>query len=132
MAWYRRLLLGPLFLLLACTGSFPTPQWGTSARTGPASYQQCINPYGASNPACVAAGVSPGQAFAPAAVRGSQAVGTVVRAAEALQGFITVTRFLDAAQQSTVEAILKTCVEEANRSVDEKLFGKDRTLPDSE
>jgi hypothetical protein len=119
-------------LLSACAGTTPSPEWGAPGGSSPASYQQCVNPYGASNPACVAAGVTPGQALTPAAIRGGQTVGTALRATEVLQGFITVTRFLDAAQKDAVEDILKACVEEANRSVDEKLFGKNRTLPDSE
>jgi hypothetical protein len=55
-----------------------------------------------------------------------------VRVAEAVQGFIALTRFLDAAEQSAVERIIESCVKEANRSVDEQLFGKGRSLPDSE
>ncbi len=56
----------------------------------------------------------------------------VAQVAEAVQGFITVTRFLDEAQRSIVEEIIQTCVREANRKVDEDLFGKNRSLPDSE
>jgi hypothetical protein len=51
---------------------------------------------------------------------------------EAIQGFITVSRFLDAAEKAVVENILVECVKEANTKVDEELFGKNRTLPDSE
>lgn len=55
-----------------------------------------------------------------------------VQLADIIQGFITVTRFLDEAQKSTVENILWDCAREANTKVDEELFGKNRSLPDSE
>jgi hypothetical protein len=55
-----------------------------------------------------------------------------VRVAESLLGFITVTRFLDEAEQKLAEDIVAKCVEEANTQVDEDLFGKGRSLPDSE
>jgi hypothetical protein len=55
-----------------------------------------------------------------------------VQTAEILQGFIHVTRFLDEAQKGVVEDVLKECVQAANREVDDELFGKERSLPDSE
>ena len=130
--WLRWLLLVPLLLLTACAGPIPGAGWRTSGSVGPASYQQCVNPYGASNPACVAAGVSTGEALAPAAVRVGQAAGTAVRAAEVLQGLITLHRFLTDSERKIVEGILKDCVKEANTKVDDELFGKGRSLPDSE
>jgi hypothetical protein len=130
--WWRGCIPVPLLLLQACTGSTPRPGWGTPGGAGTASYQQCVNPYGASNPACIAAGVPPGQALTPAAIRGGQTVGTALRATEALQRFITVTRFLDQAEQRLVESIVERCVKEANTQVDEELFGQGRSLPDSE
>jgi hypothetical protein len=75
---------------------------------------------------------STGEILVPAATRAGQVIEKVVQVAEAIQGFVTVTRFLDESQKETVEDILKKCVQEANTKVDEKLFGKDRTLPDSE
>jgi hypothetical protein len=56
----------------------------------------------------------------------------VVQATEVLQGFITVSRFLDEAQKAAVEDVLRDCVREANTKVDDELFGKGRSLPDSE
>ncbi|ATB29943.1 hypothetical protein [Melittangium boletus] len=56
----------------------------------------------------------------------------VVQAAEVLQGVITVSRYLDEAQKRVVEDILVVCVREANTKVDDELFGKGRSLPDSE
>ncbi len=70
--------------------------------------------------------------LAPAAARVSPVVEKVVQAVEAAQGFITVTRFLDEAQKGIVEDILRGCVREANTKVDDELFGKGRSLPDSE
>ncbi|PTL79255.1 hypothetical protein [Vitiosangium sp. GDMCC 1.1324] len=54
------------------------------------------------------------------------------QATEAIQGFLTVSRFLDVDQKKVVEDILVLCVREANTKVDEELFGKGRALPDSE
>ncbi|HYO59960.1 hypothetical protein [Archangium sp.] len=59
-------------------------------------------------------------------------LGKVIQATEAIQGFITVTRFLDEAQKAAVEDILEQCVQAANKKVDDELFGKGRSLPDSE
>ncbi|MFL5358917.1 hypothetical protein [Archangium sp.] len=64
--------------------------------------------------------------------RAGQVLEKAAQAAEALQGFITVTRFLDEAQKGIVEDVLKKCVKEANTKVDDELFGKGRSLPDSE
>ncbi len=68
----------------------------------------------------------------PVATRAGQLLDKAVLAAETLHGFIQVTRFLDEAQKAVVEEVLKGCVREANRTVDEELFGKERSLPDSE
>ena len=139
VAWFCRFLPVPLLLLPACANPTLSPGWGPPSRgwgtpggTVPASYQQCINPYGASNPACVAAGVTTKEVAGSVSAGAGRAAETAVRVAEAIQGFITVTRFLDASQKKTVESILTKCVREANREVDEKLFGKGRSLPDSE
>jgi hypothetical protein len=66
------------------------------------------------------------------ATQAGQVLDKVVRVAEAIQGFVTVTRFLDEAERQAVEKILVECVREANTKVDEELFGKNRSLPDSE
>ncbi len=68
----------------------------------------------------------------PAATRTGQVLEKAVQAAEALQGLITVSRFLDEAQKKVVENILVSCVKDADTKVDEELFGKGRALPDSE
>src|SRR5512143_2010700 len=88
-AWCHGLFPAPL-LLVACVAAPSTPMWGTSRAEGLTSYQQCVNPYGPSNPACVApVASSTGEILAPTAIRAGQALGTVVRAAQAIQGFIT-------------------------------------------
>ncbi|WNG36284.1 hypothetical protein F0U61_23380 [Archangium violaceum] len=68
----------------------------------------------------------------PAATRASQVLEKAAQVTEVLQGFITVSRFLDEAQKKVVEEVLVACVREANTQVDEELFGKERSLPDSE
>jgi len=68
----------------------------------------------------------------PLAVRSAPALEKVIQASEILQGFITVSRFLDEAQRGIVEDVLRECVREANTKVDDELFGKGRSLPDSE
>ncbi|HEX5754430.1 MAG TPA: hypothetical protein VFZ09_50065 [Archangium sp.] len=75
---------------------------------------------------------STGEIIAPGAVRAGQVLETVIQATEALQGFITVSKFLDETQKKAVEEILVACVKEANTKVDDELFGKGRSLPDSE
>ncbi|WNG61316.1 hypothetical protein F0U59_46385 [Archangium gephyra] len=75
---------------------------------------------------------STGELLAPGAVRAGQVLEKVIQATEALQGFITVSRFLDEAQKKAVEEILVACAKEANTQVDDELFGKGRSLPDSE
>ncbi|WNG54123.1 hypothetical protein F0U59_04435 [Archangium gephyra] len=75
---------------------------------------------------------STGEILVPAAVQTGRALGKVAQAVEALQGFITVSKFLDEAQKAVVEDILRDCVREANTKVDDELFGKGRSLPDSE
>jgi hypothetical protein len=93
--------------------------------------------YSRFNQSCGAACAAPvnastGEILVPAATQTGQVLGKVVQAAEVLHGFITVTRFLDEAQKGVVETILWECVREANVKVDEDLFGKGRSLPDSE
>ncbi|MBM7111918.1 hypothetical protein [Archangium primigenium] len=68
----------------------------------------------------------------PATVRVAPAAEKLVQVAEALQGLLTVSRFLDGSQKKAVETILVTCVREANTQVDNELFGQGRSLPDSE
>jgi hypothetical protein len=65
-------------------------------------------------------------------MRARPVVEKAAQAIEALQGFITVSKFLDEAQKGAVEEILWKCVREANTKVDDELFGKGRSLPDSE
>ncbi|HYO72011.1 MAG TPA: hypothetical protein VEU33_38645 [Archangium sp.] len=89
------------------------------------------------NQSCGAACAAPvnastGELLAPAATRTGQVIGKALEAAEVLQGFITVSRFLDETQKGVVEDILWECVKQANTKVDDELFGKDRSLPDSE
>jgi hypothetical protein len=115
----RRWLLTLLLFLSACAGVTPSHQWGNSP--GPASFQQCVNPYGASNPACVTAGVSAAEGAAPAAVSAGQAVGAAVRAAETLKGLLTLHRFLTGAELDRVEAIIKECVVKADEDVNARI-----------
>lgn len=68
----------------------------------------------------------------PAATQASRVLEKAAQVTEVIQGFITVNRFLDEAQKKVVEEILVACVKEANTQVDEELFGKGRSLPDSE
>ncbi|ATB28506.1 hypothetical protein [Melittangium boletus] len=75
---------------------------------------------------------STGEFLVPAATRATQVIEHTRRVTEAIQGALTVARFLDEAQKQTVEEILKDRTREANRTVDEQLFGKGRSLPDSE
>jgi len=89
------------------------------------------------NQSCGAACAAPvnastGEILAPAATQTGQVLGRVVQAVEVLQGLITVSKFLDEAQKSAVEDILRDCVREANTKVDDELFGKGRSLPDTE
>ncbi|HYO72463.1 MAG TPA: hypothetical protein VEU33_40970, partial [Archangium sp.] len=65
-------------------------------------------------------------------VRTGQVLEKVIHATEALQGFLTVSRFLDESQKKAVEEILVACAKEANTKVDDELFAKGRSLPDSE
>ena len=66
------------------------------------------------------------------ATRVGPVVEKVVQATEVLQGFISVSKFLDEAQKAVVEDVLRDCVREANTKIDDELFGKGRSLPDSE
>lgn len=112
------------FLCLSCSRH----SWGGPPVTGGRSRfnQSC-------GAACAApVNASTGEVLAPTATHAGHVFKKVVQAAEVLQGFITVTRFLDEAQKGVVEDILWKCAQEANRKVDEELFGKDRSLPDSE
>lgn len=123
------LVVSAAILCLSCsTVQFQSqPSWhGQSAGSRSQFNQSC-------GAAC-AAPVNPGtgEILAPAVPQAGQVLENVVRAAEAIQGFITVSRFLDEAQKEAVESILVDCVRQANTKVDEELFGKDRMLPDSE
>ncbi len=68
----------------------------------------------------------------PAATRTGQVLEKVVQTAEALHGLLVVTRFLDEAQRKRAETILEACASEANFKVNEELFGKGNSLPESE
>ncbi|WNG34695.1 hypothetical protein F0U61_14350 [Archangium violaceum] len=68
----------------------------------------------------------------PAATRAGQVLGKVVQAAEALHGLLTVTKFLDEAQRKHAETILEACASEANFKINEEVFGKGNSLPESE
>ncbi|MFY0572386.1 hypothetical protein ACN28E_52295 [Archangium lansingense] len=65
----------------------------------------------------------------PAATRAGQVFGKAVQAAEVIQGFINVSKFLDEAQKERAEKIIVECVKEAHFKVEEELFGKGKTLP---
>jgi hypothetical protein len=111
------------FLCLSCSHH----SWGRPVSGGRSQFNQSCGA------ACAApANASTGELLAPTAMQAGHVLKKVVQAAEVLQGFITVSRFLDEAQKGIVEDILWTCAQEANRKVDEELFGKDRSLPDSE
>ncbi|PTL79995.1 hypothetical protein [Vitiosangium sp. GDMCC 1.1324] len=56
----------------------------------------------------------------------------VVEVAETLHGLLNVMKFLDEAQRKKAEAILEECASEANFKVNEELFGKGKSLPESE
>jgi hypothetical protein len=56
----------------------------------------------------------------------------VVQATEALQGLLTVSKFLDEAQRTKAEEILAECASAANFKVNEELFGEGKSLPESE
>nr|QKW93792.1 hypothetical protein [Vitiosangium cumulatum] len=105
----------------------PQPSWGGQLDDGRSRFNQSCG-------AACAAPVNPstGEILAPAATQAGGVLEKVVQAAEAVQGFITVSRFLDDAQKGIVEDVLRECVREANTKVDEELFGKGRSLPDSE
>ena len=59
-------------------------------------------------------------------------LGKAVEAAQVLQGFITVSKYLDEAQKVFDDYFHRQCVREANNNVYDDLFGKGRALPDSE
>lgn len=108
-------------------GFQPQPSWNQRPMSGRTQFNQscgaaCATPVNAST----------GELLAPAAARTAQVLGNAVEVAEVLQGFITVSRFLDAAQRGAVEDVLRECVRVANTKVDDELFGKGRSLPDSE
>jgi hypothetical protein len=103
------------------------PAWGAQFTGGRSQFNQSCGA------ACAApVNASTGEILAPAAARVGPVVEKVVQAAEVLQGFITVSKFLDEAQKDVVEDVLRDCVREANTKVDDELFGKGRSLPDSE
>lgn len=84
-------------------------------------------------PAC-AAPVAPstGEILVPAATRAGLVLERIVQAAETLHGILVVTKFLDEAQRKKAEEILAECAIEANFKVNEELFGKGNSLPESE
>jgi hypothetical protein len=105
----------------------PQPSWGGPLTGGRSHFNQSCGA------ACAApVNASTGEILAPAAARVGPVVEKVVQAAEVLQGFITVSKFLDEAQKVVVEGVLRDCVREANTKVDDELFGNGRSLPDSE
>jgi hypothetical protein len=126
------LLAASALLCLSCATTparfQPQASWSGGPPTGaPSRFNQSCGA------ACAApASPSTGEILAPAVTRTGQVLEKAVEVAEAIQGFIHVTRFLDEAEKKTVEGILKDCVRTANKQVDEELFGKGRTLPDSE
>lgn len=125
-------LAASALLCLSCTPLpayvQPQVQWSGDAPTGtPSRFNQSCGA------ACAApVGPSTGEILAPAATRTGLVLEKAAETAEILQGFLNVTRFLDEAEKKAVEGILKDCVRTANKQVDDELFGKDRTLPDSE
>jgi len=114
-------------LCLSCATVPPQASWGGQHTSTRSQFNQSC---GAACGAPVNA--STGELLAPAASRAGQILEKAVQTAEVLQGFIHVTRFLDEAQKGVVEDVLKECVQAANREVDDELFGKERSLPDSE
>jgi hypothetical protein len=58
--------------------------------------------------------------------------GKAVQAAEVIQGFLNVSKFLDEAQKKRAEDIIVACVKEAHFKVEEELFGKGKSLPASD
>ncbi|WP_375768851.1 hypothetical protein NR798_45440 [Archangium gephyra] len=68
----------------------------------------------------------------PAATRTGQVLGKAIQATEVIQGFLNVSKFLDEAQKKRAEEIIVACVKEAHFKVEEELFGKGKTLPDSD
>jgi hypothetical protein len=78
------------------------------------------------NPVCTTAPVtSTGEIILPAATR-------ALRTVETVRGLMTVFRFLTEAERERAEAILVQCVKEADFKVNEYLFGKGKSLPDSD
>jgi len=132
IAWCLGLLPIPL-LSVACVAAPPHQVWGISPALGPkpTSYQQCVNPFGPSNPACVApVASSTGEILAPAATRAGQALGTAVRAAQAIQGFITLARLLTEAEKKQVEDILVECAKHAEAKVNESYQRREGSFAD--
>jgi hypothetical protein len=66
------------------------------------------------------------------ATRAGQVLDKVVQAAGVLQDLLIVTRFLDEAQRKRAETILEECASAANIQVNDELFGKGNSLPESE
>lgn len=102
-------------------GAWGEPPTGARSRFNQSCGAACGAPFSPST----------GEILIPAA-RAGQVLEKAVQVAEVLQGFLTVTKFLDEAQKGTVEDVLEKCVKEANTKVDNELFGQGRSLPDSE
>ncbi len=132
----RRLLTVSVAVLL-CLSCAPVPlaPRGSPARTSftgtrsgtPAQFNQSC---GAACGAPVAPGT--GEILAPTVTRAGQVLEKVAQATEALNGLLTVSKFLDEAQRAKAEKILTECASEANFKVNEELFGKGKSLPESE
>ncbi|WNG17255.1 hypothetical protein [Cystobacter fuscus] len=118
-AWHLLAVLSAAPFCLSCSSAHLT---GARSRFNQSCGAGCAAPVNSST----------GELLAPTTVRLGMGVERVNQAKEVLQGFITVSRFLDAAEKAAVEKILLECVKEANTKVDEELFGKNRSLPDSE
>lgn len=102
-------------------GTWSEPPTGARSRFNQSCGAACGAPFSPST----------GELLVPAA-RAGQVLEKAAQVAEILQGFITVTKFLDESQKGVVEKIIIQCVKEANTKVDNELFGKGRSLPDSE
>ncbi|HZH15068.1 MAG TPA: hypothetical protein VE057_12005 [Archangium sp.] len=90
----------------------------------PSSFEQSCGP------ACAApVSSSTGEILAPAAARAAQVLEKTLQVTQAIQGFLTVAKFLDEAQKKRAEDIIVACVKEAHFKVEEDLFGKGKSLP---
>lgn len=135
--------MAPRFLLAVST----TALLGLSCATGPRVSQSSLTGAGFAGTrgghpthfkqSCGAAcgapiGSSTGEILVPAATRAGQVLDKFIQAAETLHGLLTVMRYLDEAQKGRAEEILAECASEANFQVNEELFGKGKSLPESE